>query len=598
MLQIITGKFFESDDCYVTRQRTVLYSNYRTHRDVETAAGALRISDARRDVATVIYEVDQRIEKPAGQGGFGLVATTPEPLADDFAAVVSFVLDVTCTADAELARRLTQSNDGALGVPHAPGKYVSRVFDSRVDCVRGDGERLQAFVNSLVALERASFEAAIKAIRRYVTGLHRIGDDLDLAYTLLVASVESLAQEFDAFTPKWTDFPQEKRFRIDKALAGVEPVAADAVRASLLKDEHLANRRRYREFVLAHIGPEFFREQARGRVQPARRSDLEKGLGLAYDFRSKYVHTLRELPRVLTSLAWERETFRVGGVPALTFRGLARVARTVILAFIERSPRKEHEAFDWRSALPGTVSVEVGERYWIWKTERFDHTSAGQYLNGFLNEMANALTEREGAFTDIRDVLGEVERQAPGLTRERRRSMLTLYVLYHRIMTDETWHRPGWAAFVEGFSADFDPPSLESLLAHALLGEAFPWPAGERARLWEAYREQRYHKHGLRAPALIEGILALRLAEMARQEGDREQMLALVTTAVDQVPGHEALIALEVSLAAGADEPITWRTLLLESAPVTAASQEAASLPRVVADSDPVRTLEDARERA
>ena len=41
--------------------------------------------------------------------------------------------------------------------------------------------------------------------------MHRLADDLELAYTLFVASIESLAQQFDAFQPGWDDYDEAKR---------------------------------------------------------------------------------------------------------------------------------------------------------------------------------------------------------------------------------------------------------------------------------------------------------------------------------------------------------------------------------------------------
>ncbi len=57
----------------------------------------------------MVYEVEQRLERDPAAGGFSLKAVNPGPLIADFAAVTAFVLDVTCTPDADLARRLTQT---------------------------------------------------------------------------------------------------------------------------------------------------------------------------------------------------------------------------------------------------------------------------------------------------------------------------------------------------------------------------------------------------------------------------------------------------------------------------------------------------------
>jgi hypothetical protein len=93
----------------------------------------------------------------------------------------------------------------------------------------GDNERLNHFMSDLLALERKSYEAAMRAIRRYVIGAHRISDDVNLAYALFVMSIESLAQEFDGFEPVWEDYDQSKRQRIDDALLEAPDMRGRAV---------------------------------------------------------------------------------------------------------------------------------------------------------------------------------------------------------------------------------------------------------------------------------------------------------------------------------------------------------------------------------
>jgi hypothetical protein len=43
-----------------------------------------------------------------------------------------------------------------------------------------------------------------------------MSDDLNLAYALLVASIEALSQEFDGFVPTWADLANVKRSGIGK----------------------------------------------------------------------------------------------------------------------------------------------------------------------------------------------------------------------------------------------------------------------------------------------------------------------------------------------------------------------------------------------
>ena len=152
----------------------------------------------------------------------------------------------------------------------------------------------------LVGLQRARFEAAMRAIRQYITGLHRIADNLSLAYTQLVMSVESLALEFEGHVAEWSDYEHRKRERIDTALQHASTETVQKVREAVLANEHVAVSRRFRDFAISHVAPSFFRAEAAQTSSPLSRADLTVALQQAYAIRSRYVHTLREIPGQLT----------------------------------------------------------------------------------------------------------------------------------------------------------------------------------------------------------------------------------------------------------------------------------------------------------
>src|SRR5579862_6384386 len=167
MLQILTGKFFATQGIHITHQRAALYANYCTFQPIETVSGTLLRMDGQSDVGVLVYEVDQKIEK-SSTGSFGLVAVNVDPLAQDFAAVTSFALRITCSPDIDLVRRLTQAQHGPLGVSQLPRAYVSRFFDKIVAYSPTDPDVLREFVRDLIGLERKTYIRAIRAIRRYI----------------------------------------------------------------------------------------------------------------------------------------------------------------------------------------------------------------------------------------------------------------------------------------------------------------------------------------------------------------------------------------------------------------------------------------------
>ena len=567
MLQIITGKFFRSEEMYKTQQRGVLYSNYQMRHleKIETAVGTLLTTTTWDDVSSLVYEVEEKLEKYHKDGSrAGLMAVGLDYLLEDFSAVVSFALNVTCTPDLSLTYRLTQAQHPSLNIPKLPKEYVGRVFDKQITAASDDVSRLMDFVNNLVGLNRKTYKAVIRAIRRYVSGLHRISDELDLAYTLLVASIESLAQDFSTFTPTWENYEEKKRKNLDKALDGASEEIVQRVRNTILDQEHVALRKRFQEFSLAHVGSSFFREEANLEARPIRSSDLPELLKSAYQLRSSYVHQLIELPRNLTAIPLLHNYLEIDGRPILSFHGIARLARHIIFEFVARAPKSDKEDFDWRSDLPNTVRVPISERYFIGNPAGYNSNTARTYLSGFLSQLTSMLThERNFLFTDIRPVLQAIEVQVDGLKKpEQRLPMLALYLLFH-FHVPASNQMPNAQAFIDAHDKELDTPSIESMVCHVLLEPTPQWSSKELEELRKQYSEQRYHKNGLSFGPLIETTVTLYLAESYRLEGNEERARQLINEAVDNLPGHQQLLQFEQATVTGTLPTVKWDDILL-----------------------------------
>ena len=563
MIQINTGRFFKTEDVYRTTQRTVLYSNYRGYNPIDTVAGSYAPANSTTDVASAVYIVDQILEASMPDGTPSiLVAVHSETLAQDFAVLVSFCLRITCALDPALVSRLTQSIRPPIGVTTHPSQLVDQIFDREVRPHQVDETLLPRFVADLVQLERVRFKAVMRAIRRYVIGLHRIGDDPALAYALLVASIESLAQDFDQFKATWEDFDPDKKRRIDKALTTADVTTRKAVRSVVLENEHIALRRRYQEFALGHLPSSFYREEAADRGAAARAGDLPLALKHAYAFRSRLVHQLEELPGQLVLPLPRTDIVQIDGKPALTFSGLARIARRVIMQFVELSPKLAAEDFNYRSDLPNVMRAPLAPRYWMWRAENYNARTARRYLSGFLRELESLMLGRKTGITDMSNVLKKIERQVPTLAPCNRRPMVALYLLWHQNVAEEL-RRPDAEVFFQRHLSDLEDVSIESLICYTILSHRTGWDPDEQEQIRIDYQKQRYHKGGIRLGPVFEVALTLDTAEAFRLSGKMPEALSLIADAVENMPGEVALLDLEQTWLAGKIAPIRWRDILL-----------------------------------
>ena len=572
MLQIITEKFYRPGERYETLHRAVFYTNYRMlmrAERMETPIGVLLPTTGLEGLAAMTCEILEKIEKhPDGDQPGVMISTGGASLLNDFAAVTAFALNITCTPDPDLTRRLLATERPSLGVQAVPSEFIKRTFDRQLISKEGDAPALAQFVTRLVGLERKRFEVAMRSIRQYITGLHRIADNIGLAYTLLVMSVELLAQHFDGHVAEWSDYEHRKRERIDAALEGAPDDVSDRVRMAVLANEHIAAARRFRDFALTHIAPSFFREEAAQTVGPISRDDLTVALQQAYAIRSRYVHTLEEVPSSLT-VGSMPELVDAGDRPALSVAGLARVARHIIIQFVTRGPFLEREEFDYRRSFPNIVSVRLAPEYWIANTGGFTYKHGPQKLSAFIGQITSAVLLRipNANITDVRPVLELVEKIVPGLQDFRQRlPLLTLYFLFHRTAGKDFYCKQ-WPELIDKYKSDFDQPSMESFVAHLYSDQPVEWTLEQFEAVRRDYFKNRRRTDRTDVGRLLEAAYLLYSAEMHRKAGDGTRARELVALAVDAYPGHTALRAFE---AAFTDDPlpkIEWQKILLPPPP-------------------------------
>lgn len=561
MLQISTGKFYAStnpDAIYETTHRGVLYSNYRFMilDRIETGVGALLPAKSSGGVSAVVCEIPERLPKPDGPIQAGqIISVGSDFLIRDFAAIVSFAMNITCDPDRDLVLRLTNATAPALGLFALPNKYVPRMFDENLSFQMNEINTLQPFFKDLMGLERKVYLSVNRSIRRYVMAMHRLSDDLDLAYTLLVASIEALAQEFDDTIPAWEHYDEKKRNCIDKALTEASESVRQGVRNAILGNEHVALKRKFSSFANHYLSPSFFRNGTEGYPYPAGRSELAVAIKQAYDLRSTYIHTLRPLPKNLVSPHIQSDVFSDNGKLLLSFRGLARVARHVILEFISQSPKIDKEDYHYTTDYPNLMIMQMASHYWIDKPENYTPDSARTILSWFIKQHAARIADPTQKVSDMRAVIQKIQGIVPSLAKlEQKMPMLALYHLFMQYLPED--ELPTAKAFFEPYTSLFDQPSVESLIAHFLTGGQIPdWPINESDQLLTTYANQRFHKNGLDVGPLVGAGLVLWLAEQHRKNGNQDRARALITYAVEEYPMLKTLQVFEQGLPSVGDLP-------------------------------------------
>lgn len=562
MLQINTGKLFTRGVGRRNPLRGVLYSNlqlpWRMER-VETEAGSLLSTDGRRGSRAIVFEMEERIE--AAEDGPGvLISHTIAPFLTEFSTVASFYLNILMSPDAGLVSRLIEGRAG-FDTFGANKDFVSRFFDAEVYPSDAELEGFPVFVAELLALDRRTFLAAMRSIKSFVAGHHRIGDDLGLAYTLLVSSLESLAQDFDGHTSEWNDVEDRLRNDVDVALNNANANVADAVRNAITSNENARLSRRFRGFVESHITSDFFRDGATGN-SPIARLELPEALVQAYRLRSRYIHNIRELPDALTHPHMHWEMLRNDGKPHLTFQGLSRLARHVIVSFVRQGRKVESEPYAYVTESAGVTTVRLAPECWVWQPLEDIAHSRGR-LQGFLEQLASVMAhEPDAKLTDIRDMLQGATHKLPNSRPEERAAFIALLALFN-FHVHPGQRTENYQEILQRYEADSDLQISENLIARTLLNSTEVWGIDAHIALHSAHCARSAKGKGLLLPRKLDALTTLALAERCRSAGNFEKAAELIAHAVENLPGHKGVLALEQSFDPSA-EITFWAALFPE----------------------------------
>lgn len=548
MLQIAAGVYFRAGvPINETNHRAVFYTNGSTldQETIDLPIGRFTFATGVEPVTAVMVEVVDRLEaeRPDGEPEF-MIATGGTELIDDAATVFAFAANVT------LARSLTQVERSIprqldARARNAPSNILRRTFDPRVLLHESDSEAVRTFSAQLLQLHRPHFEVAIRAIRKVVDATFLVGEDPTLAYTLLVAALESLAQH--ATSPEgmrsWDTYDPTKRKIIDAALAKVPPEQGHTIRDAVLEVDQLSIARRFQNFTLDHIRPSFYREEAQGALRPIRSYDLPHALKVAYRLRSRNIHELQGLAPELWAIPDRADTLQFEGRAVLSLEGLTRVARHVITAFVERSPDDLDSSFDYRDHLPGVVRVQFAPQYWIAQAASFTPATAPNYLNGFLEILLSP--EPSKALPDLSPVLEKIEGLLSAENNpDRRRPMVALYGLWD-LLLPPAHRRPDADAMRGRFASDLDDATIVSFAVHVLASSPIEWEITDLLSLVERRRDELRRGKGQQLPARLDTALLLVTAGRSWDEGDHAAAKDLVAEAVESLPGEDALLQLE-----------------------------------------------------
>lgn len=535
MLQIISGKFYKSEDRRSSACKGILYSNFSWNTPIKTCVATIEPVEIYGTVSSYVIDYVNQMEKESISSGFALVKVGDYEIIRQFKLLCSFGLrayfDIEKSNVQHICRKEKDHNRDDI----LPSIYVRRFLDRGIMGTQKEIDNFIEFVNKVIGLKRDTYKTLLTCLSAFETSLRVLDQDFNLAYSIMIYVLETLSQNFDEFVPSWNDYEQNQRIKLEKCFEEITDVKVDEIKSILINDAHLKLTKRFVEFTMKYIKNEFYCEEAKKIPMAIKRTDTQKLLINSYNIRSGYVHTLKPLLKQISIPEIAKgDVFSWSNEPYLTFAGISRLTHHVICNFIMGQPTINKEDYNWRDDLPGMVTFNAAPQYWIWKHEGIRQEHATDKLEGLLSQ----LVSEDHKITDIRELLKKYEELIPNAQEKYKIQMLATYYLYNSLISEE-YKLDNYFEFAGKYEKLFDICCVENMVVCVFTGEEWPWKPEDAEEGINIYLKRRYKKNNLILPSKIEIAVFVSLANLYGKFGLVEKQRYWLETTLMDCPGQE-----------------------------------------------------------
>ncbi len=541
MLQIISGKFFGPGAVNERESDAVLYSNFSWIEPIRTKVAELRpCGGPGTRVSSFVLHYKVRYE-PAPNDA--LVLPVGEQAVDQFRLLAGLWFQSFFHADRYHVEMLCRDNPRQSSDSSVPCHFVDSCFDGRSMANPESVQGFITFIDKVIGMRRKTFRLFMSCLSAYFNALEAIDANLDLAYSMFVYALEGLTQGADNFTPTWGDYPEQARVALEHEFAAIDPERVESIRSILLNHQHMRLMKRFVSFTHDHVSNSFFRSEATHRRPAIQKNELRRALENLYRARSGYVHELRQIQELVRFPAWGRDAdvLHCDNEPHLTFSGLARLCRHVLLRFAKRQVVCESENYpNWRDEVPGLLHVPLAPQYWVAKVANFRPESAKSRFSGFIRHLAGGLKKSPPEVLDVRELIGKMEKSIPQAIAQDRKVLLTFCNLF-RCLAPEEDHPRNWQQLVQNHKADLEECASYTMACLALVGGGFDWPVEECERAFEKYLTHKFRKRAVNLPSIIETAVMAEIANLHLEVGNVQSYRDWIGRAILDSAGQEEL---------------------------------------------------------
>lgn len=510
MLQYLTGKYYlEEHQTKKITDKDIFYSNtllielVKNKEKLETPIGTLEIINL-NDLyhGSTSYLLTLNGEIPKTNHSYEFPSAT-----NQFRILLSFWFKSVFEFEKIDAERRCRQNNTSLKDQILPCNILPEYFE--MNKVSKDISSFNDFLNSLFKLTRLEYESVITSITAFIYALESIDYNLELSYSLMVFSIESLCQKFDKFKNTWADYPGDVRDKIDKLNKeyNVPNDYSINLQNILLEKEHLKLKNRFIEFVKLYLDDDFFKEEAKNVKDPVRKSELDQVLENVYSTRSGYVHSLEEFDdiQVFMMQKVDKETMNYDNGKFLTLSGLARLVHNVLKNFVFQNAKLEKNEENPLQKEPRNNNYPENG---IYNEDSFKKEEIRQYFKRFLLHFEKY--SKKDNLKELKDFIINLENNMYGVSNRFKSSAFALYYLCNKLYDEEGLSPKFKEIFTKtSFNQILNELTIETLVTKLILNEEVNWELDDIIECYEKYMKDKSKKKKFILPQYFENLIQI-----------------------------------------------------------------------------------------
>lgn len=511
MLQISTGKYFEEEKKRRHNSKFVFYSNIKLPSIINIDSPAIAIEEAEYGDITCYVVSYQLIteEHPV------IIKCGDQDLIYQFILVWEFFFDCIASTQKDTVQKICREKKVSSYDKQSASEISPNMVQLGRRVTNDDVQDFLSFFECLMGVNRKAYKSIVAALKIISDAKETILTNFDLAYSTLVYAIESLSQKHDGYTQKWDDFDDDVRRKIDPVLDRVDPEISTSIRNVLIEGKQFKLRKRFESFVDGNLNDKFYRKYLGENTNTLRKSFLSRSLKNLYQLRSSFVHELKPLDVMLSSPHSPSSDYMLRyGEPYLTFSGLNRLARSVIVNFVGKSISSENEKISWTQETSSVITAELSAKCWIHEPAGFNGSTVNKWFSSYIYMLdSKEVTEQSKIMSKIEDIFGSSKKKS-------KREMFHYYWLYNTIHhgKDEKWkefilrNEMYFGKCINFYVAIL---YMNHELSYNTDGGKKHIDLDEFDHFYSEYSETRFHKHNLSLPAFTESAMLCAASNIA-----------------------------------------------------------------------------------